>query len=299
MTPAPRAGTWSPAPLRWTTRDLGGRILSAAATTLSVMTVMYSARARGDVQRPVPHPDVVARARAAVRGPYLAILLYGSQARGSQRPDSDIDVLQVVQARPGKYSDGNVNVTAYTIDTLWEMCQQGSLFMLHLCMDGYMIEDPERLLSEVLDSYERPNHFANAIAELTAAARALTVDDAADHWDGLRKLGIYVARTACYAVLADRGEPEFDPELVAERLKVPAMQRALRLRHEAPCVDDLHTLYSAVVDLLGDVPPAGTTLDSLAVELLYKTPYAATLMIQALAGGTDGFEYTALGAPPI
>src|SRR5262249_36599518 len=92
------------------------------------MTVTYSARAGGETRRPVPRPDVIARARAAVRGPYLAILLYGSQARGTQRPDSDIDVLQVVRARPGKYSDGNVNVTAYTIDTLWEMCQQGSLF---------------------------------------------------------------------------------------------------------------------------------------------------------------------------
>src|SRR6266511_2820971 len=235
------------------------------------MTVMYSARTRGDIRRPVPHPDVIVRARAAVRGPYLAILLYGSQARGTQRPDSDIDVLQVVHARPGKYSDGNVNVTAYAIDTL----------------------------SEMLDSYERPSHFANAIAELTAAARALTVEDAADHWDGLRKLGIYVARTVCYAVLADRGEPEFDPDIVAARLGVPSMQRALRLRLEPPRADDLHTLHSAVVDLLGDVPPAGTTLDSLAAGLLYDSPYAATLMIQTLAGGTDGFEYTALGAPPI
>jgi len=263
------------------------------------MTVMYSAQARGDVQRPVPHPDVIVRARAAVREPYLAILLYGSQARGTQRPDSDIDVLQVVHARPGKYTDGNINVTAYTIDTLWEMCRRGSLFMLHLCMDGYVVEDPRGVLSEILGSYERPSHFANAIAELTAAARALTVEDAADHWDGLRKLGIYVARTVCYAVLADRGEPEFAPDVVAARLGVPSMQRALRLRLEPPRVDDLHTLHSAVVDLLGDVPPAGTTLDSLAAELLYDSPYAATLMIQALAGGTDGFEYTALGAPPI
>ena len=259
----------------------------------------YSAPARGNIQRRVPSPDVVARALAAVRGPYLAILLYGSQARGTQRPDSDIDVLQVVHARPGKYSDGNVNVTAYTLDALWEMCRQGSLFMLHLCTDGHIVEDPGRLLSEILNSYERPSHFANAIAELTAAARALTVADAADHWNGLRKLGIYVARTACYAVLADRGEPEFDPDVVAARLEVPSMQRALRLRHEPPRADDLHTLHSAVVDLLGEVPEAGTTLDSLAAELLYDSPYAATLMIQALAGGIDGFEYTALGAPPI
>lgn len=273
--------------------------MSEGAITLTVMTVMYSARTRGEIQRPVPHPDVIVRARAAVRGPYLAILLYGSQARGTQRPDSDIDVLQVVRARPGKYSDGNVNVTAYTIDTLREMCRRGSLFMLHLCMDGYVVEDAGGVLSEILDGYERPSHFTNAIAELTAAARALTVEDAADHWDGLRKLGIYVARTVCYAVLADRGEPEFDPDVVAARLGVPSMQRALRLRLEPPRADDLHTLHSAVVDLLGDVPPAGTTLDSLAAELLYDSPYAATLMIQALAGGTDGFEYTALGAPPI
>jgi len=257
--------------------------------------VSARARARGET----PHPDVITRAMAAVRGPYIALALYGSQARGTQRVDSDIDVLHVVSTAPGKYSDGDVNVTAYNIDTLRSMSVNGSLFMLHLRTDGHIISDPTGVLKRIFDDYRQPPNFAKAIAELAAAARALTVDDSAAYEDGLRKLGIYVARTACYAVLADRGEPEFDPEVVSRKLGIPSMARALRMRLDPPQSDDLEVLYLALLDLLGDIPPAETTLDSLAVQLLHESPYAATLMAQVLAGPTEGFEYTALAAPPI
>lgn len=252
-------------------------------------------------RRPRCRPDrsVITRALAAVRGPYLALAIYGSQARGTQRPDSDVDVLQVVSTRPGKYSDGDTNVTAYNVETLREMSAQGSLFMLHLVTDGYIVSDPKGVLARIFAAYRRPLTFEKAIAELAAAARALTVQDRSCHSDGLRKLGIYVARTACYAVLAEEGEPEFDPERVAERLAIPSMTQALRMRFNPPRGTDIDVLYGALVDLLGDIPPADTTLDSLAASTLRSFPYAATLMTQVLAGPTEGFEYTALATPPI
>jgi hypothetical protein len=249
--------------------------------------------------REPPPREVVARAMGAIRGGYVAVALYGSQARGTQRPDSDIDVLQVVRTRPGKYSDGNVNVTAYNVNALRQMSAQGSLFMLHLRTDGYILSDPDGTLEGIFGCYQFPPNFKSAIAELAAAARALTVQDADLHRDGLRRLGIYVARTMCYAILAERGEPEFDPEKVADKLGIPSVEHAIRMRLAPPREDDLHALHRAIVDLLGDLPPAGTTLDSLAVATLRDFPYAATLMTQVLSGPNEGFEYTALATPPI
>jgi predicted nucleotidyltransferase len=262
--------------------------------TPSVLPLSQTSTSRAE-----PSPEVVARAMAAVRGEYVAVALYGSQARGTARPDSDIDVLQVVTTRPGKYSDGIVNVTAYNVDTLWEMSAQGSLFMLHLRTDGSILRDPDGTLSDIFASYQMPPNFRQSIKELATAARALTVQDAHLHRTGLRKLGIYVARTACYAVLAERGEPEFDPEIVAKKLGIPSMTRALHMRLMEPREDDLGVLVSAISDLLGQVPPAETTLDSLAVRTLSTNPYASTLMTQVLAGPQNGFEYTALATPPI
>src|SRR5438477_358219 len=75
----------------------------------------------------------------ALSGPSLAVMLYGSRARGVSRPDSDVDVLQLVRDRPRSYSVGRANVAAYTPDHLAALAERGSLFVRHLRDDGVVL----------------------------------------------------------------------------------------------------------------------------------------------------------------
>lgn len=58
------------------------------------------------MERPVD--ESVTLALRFVRNDAVAVMMYGSRARGTERPDSDIDILAVVNDRPGSANYGNV-----------------------------------------------------------------------------------------------------------------------------------------------------------------------------------------------
>jgi predicted nucleotidyltransferase len=65
------------------------------------MGVTAIGRPRGQSDR----ADLVARVRTAV-GPVKAVMLYGSEARGSASARSDIDILALVSENPRSTFDG-------------------------------------------------------------------------------------------------------------------------------------------------------------------------------------------------
>jgi len=65
---------------------------------------------------------------ATLEGRSLAVMLFGSHARGDAGPASDIDLLQVVPHSPHSYETGGVSVVAYTVNQLRDMAAAGSLF---------------------------------------------------------------------------------------------------------------------------------------------------------------------------
>ena len=82
-------------------------------------------------------------ATSGLRGHTLASMLYGSHARGDARPDSDVDLLQLVPQSPRSYLVGSATVVAYTPAQLRMMSLQGSLFAWHLRTEGLIFRIPQ------------------------------------------------------------------------------------------------------------------------------------------------------------
>jgi hypothetical protein len=231
------------------------------------------------------------------------VAVYGSQARGSVGPASDVDVLQLVAANPRSYSVGAVNVTAYTPEALRGMARRGSLFVLHLRTDALVLSDPDLVLRESLDTYRAPASYATLYDELRAVSAALLpATDSTDYAERLRGLGMFALRTAIYARLADLGCPTFDLRAAAAQISDHRVSAAVVIRRLRPGPADLRLLHDALGALLGPLPanPYGS-VEALAVMLSGPNPYAAALLAHALSRPSDAGEldYTAIPPPPL
>jgi hypothetical protein len=263
--------------------------------------------ARSVLRRPSRTADQLDRSLGAdlarhVRGDSVALALYGSRAMGNHRSDSDTDILQIVNRRPGSYVAGALSISAYLPQTLMSMSQRGSLFILHLKQDGVVILDHRGVLGHVLDAYRHPTSYEPLLIELRAAASALRpVKDSERYAANLRKLSFYLLRTALYARTSEIGRPTFDVDRAATLVDIRGLDMVLARRHQPSRQDDAHELYRHLELLLGDIPPnPWNSVEALSVALTGERPYAAALLAQSLyLAPTEDFEYTALTPPPL
>lgn len=230
-------------------------------------------------------------------GDALAVMLYGSHARGAARPDSDIDILQIVAEKPGSYSLGRINVTAYTAEHLQLMAQRGSLFVRHLRDEGLTLSDLHGVLAQALDQYQPPvDGYDRLKKELAVALSGLTASCGEPFAKGLLRLGVFVVRSALYLRGAEAGNLTFDIEVASSRERMPRLVRLLRMSQPG----DEPNLYREGMRLLGTEAPTGrpSDLPSLAVWARDNYPLAATLLESVIAGRSE-IDYTAMTLPAV
>lgn len=240
-----------------------------------------------------------AEVAASLRGESLGVMLYGSQARGSAETDSDVDVLQVVSAGSGAYRNGRVTVTAYTPAHLRLMAAQGSLFILHLRVDGVILFDRAGVLRGALDSYVPPEDYDILRAALTEAAGALLVEgpELDTYGQAIGRMGIYLLRTLVYAQCAAFGKPTFDVELAADSERLN-LRRVLKMRRAPSLSDvDVRAIQAELIESF-QVRPHDEPLVDAAVRLASANPHAAGLIGQVISQGAL-MDYNAFPLPPL
>ncbi|MFD4461088.1 hypothetical protein [Nocardia sp. NPDC058480] len=239
--------------------------------------------------------------KSVVRGPSVALMLYGSQARGSADSNSDVDVLQIAYRKAGSYSDGRVSVTAYTPAHLRRMAERGSLFVLHLQSEGIELEDPKGVLRDALSAYKAPSSYESLLAELRSAARAVAVNgiEFETLHEELGRLGIYLLRTWLYLENVKVGITAFEVDDAAtahgdnEMLEILRLRRAKSLSRE-----DAVAIQAKVMVTFSLEPEESKNLSELVRELAAEHPHASALIQQVLEY-LDTLNYADMPLPPL
>jgi hypothetical protein len=226
----------------------------------------------------------------ALRAPGLAVLLYGSYARGDATPHSDIDLLQLVEARTAHYTVGRVSVASYTSDELTRLCRGGSLFGLHLVSEGRILRDPTGLLAETLAEYRAPKSYEPVWAELRVMAQIVATEA---HYlpanpEGVVRLGLYLVRTAVILRHIEQlGRPVFSIPQLASDLDLSDLEGLFDERENPSRLDwaRLALARRLLARLLGcDIRNPHGSLEAFAVNTEPSDPLAARVALRLLSG---------------
>lgn len=237
---------------------------------------------------------MTAEINAALSGESLALLLYGSRARGAPRSDSDVDVLQLVSENPRTYSHGRVNVAAYTPDHLTLLARRGSLFVRHLRDEGLIIGDPVGSLAHILGAYEPPASYERLKREMALVLSIPWATDAHEYEKGVLRAVCYASRTALYIKGAECGELTFDAKQASVNSGVPDLAHLLRVAPPTQAKEISRLGFR----LLETSPPANIPMDlpSLALWSQDAHPMAFRLL-EAVVAGASEIKYTSMTLP--
>jgi predicted nucleotidyltransferase len=229
--------------------------------------------------------------KSALSGHSLAVMLYGSRARRTARPDSDVDVLQLVSDNPRSYSSGRVNVTAYTPEHLTLLGIRGSLFVRHLKDEGIVIDDRDGVLGGVLSAYREPLDYASLKRDLAIIFAAINTVGAADYERGILRLITYSFRTAVYVRSAESGRLCFDMDEACREYGDSDLLVLLREHRPVPAKElALAGLELLQLEIPEDMPD---DFSSIAIWARDSAPMAATLLEAVIAGKSE-ISYTSL-----
>lgn len=227
----------------------------------------------------------------ALEGHTNCVMLYGSCARGDAVASSDIDVLQLTDdAQQHHYTAGALSVACYTATQLESMCARGSLFALHLKVEGRIIRDADGSLQAILASYRSPVDYTELRSTVRTAAAILDVDTQvlASNTAGFTRLTLYLLRTiAMVSVIERGGPPTFSIPEIAAFLEAPELEQAFADRENPTAItNDRFDLARRLLHrLLGEtvINPFGS-LEALAISIEPSRPTIASLALRLLSG---------------
>ncbi len=221
--------------------------------------------------------------------PYSEVMLYGSMARGDATTHSDIDLLALGPVQKSFWRD-NLSITVYEPRQLQRMATAGSLFVLHLRLEGHILRDSNGILKEILGTWLSPDitRMRRGVAAACAILDSAEVQDGS-RLESLTNVVVFLLRTTLYLRCLELSRPCFGAICVADVLHDKRIVTALR--RDKPTAHRLTMLTNLLRDYLGELPknPFGT-LEALAVSYYRRYPMASELAMRVL--GADRIDYT-------
>ena len=142
---------------------------------------------------------------------YLAVILYGSHARGDNRMKSDVDLLAITakgKIEKNKPKRG-VSLHEYPLDFLKERAASGDLFLLHMISEGIPLSDPLGLYEQLKDSFEFPVNYKKIKTEASAILWFCKEFASNSNEVKLKKRIVWAIRTLIIADAAENKIPIF------------------------------------------------------------------------------------------
>ncbi len=246
--------------------------------------------------------DISAHIIGTVRSNSSPLMLFGSVARGDASPHSDIDVLELAVRRRRPYKIGRLNISVYDEPTLARMAERGSLFVLHLHLEGKILRDPAVTLQSCLDRYQSPSDYEPFRSALREIANLLDVDRGHYElrWRAYNELALYIVRSELYSRLAEIGQPLFNLQAVAQRIGRSDVSRVLGLKDSS--LPDYGLFEESRVVIAGilqmTIKNRFGTIEALVTNLGDRNSLLVAFGLRLL--GRERFElsYDLLTAPP-
>ena len=166
--------------------------------------------------------------------PVVAALLFGSFARADQSEGSDTDLLLVnLDDETRHVSVGQLSTFLYPWHKLEHDSRNGDLFACHLVREAKPLFDPDGYLPKLKDAFRFRSDYRAEIAHATDLGWYLAKFGDELNSDLQVKRSLWCIRTILIARSAERRDPIFAPQLLAEQTHSVAGRKLLASRRGA------------------------------------------------------------------
>lgn len=143
-----------------------------------------------------------------------SLILFGSVARGSETPTSDVDMLAIGgDASAYSVKSNGVEIQNYTVDKFMSMAREGDLFGAHIAMEGKAIFDPLGVFIRYRETYSlKDSYLDEKNCAFDLAKFLLFHGGKFKNKDLVARRFAWAVRTVLIATLAEKRKFVFSPE---------------------------------------------------------------------------------------
>lgn len=164
---------------------------------------------------------------------YLALILYGSHARGDNRMKSDVDILAITakglidKNKPKR----GVSLHEYPLDFLKKQAEAGNLFLSHIVHEGVPLSDPLSLHKQLKRSFEFKTNYDAEKKEAAAILWYCKEFATEANQEKLRKRIIWSIRTIIISDAAEKKIPIFSSRALENYSKIDDLKTTIDSRN--------------------------------------------------------------------